>query len=322
FSQSVVQAAVNEVTCNKVSIRSAAKKYNLDRSTLQRYVKRSGGKAASVRKCSMIFSVDEENALKQYITTSSKLFYGLTKQKARKLAFEYAQFKEKDIPSSWQNNKMAGEDWLKGFRRRQGSISLRSPESTSLARAMAFNQHNVSELFVKLKELYTRNNVPAQRVWNLDETGVNTVQNGGKVLCKTGSKQVRGVNVTMCCCINALGHCLPPAYIFPRVNFKSHMLKGAPSGSLGLANSSGWMKDTLFPTVLQHFISHMNVSCANPGILTMDNHSSHLSIMYIELARKSGLSILTFPPHCSHRLQPLDVCVFGPFKRFYGSFCD
>uniref|UniRef100_H2YKG1 DDE-1 domain-containing protein n=1 Tax=Ciona savignyi TaxID=51511 RepID=H2YKG1_CIOSA len=317
FSQSVVQAAVNEVACNKVSIRSAAKKYNLDRSTLQRYVKRSRGKATSVRKCSMV--TRQENALKQYITTSSKLFYGLAKQR-RKLAYEYAQFKENDIPSSWQNNKMAGEDWLKGFRRRQGSISLRSPESTSLARAMALNQHHVSEFFVKLKELYTRNNVPAQRVWNLDETGVNTVQNGGKVLCETGSKQVgqikseRGVNVTMCCCINALGHCLPPAYIF--------YVKGAPSGSLGLANSSGWMKDTLFPTVLQHFISHMN-HVSNPGILTMDNHSSsHLSIECIELARKSGLFILTFPPHCSHRLQPLDVCVFGPFKRFYGSFCD
>ena len=24
--------------------------------------------------------------------------------------------------------------------------------------------------------------------------------------------------------------------------------------------------------------------------------------------------MLTFPPHCSHRLQPLDVSVFGPFK--------
>ena len=25
--------------------------------------------------------------------------------------------------------------------------------------------------------------------------------------------------------------------------------------------------------------------------------------------------MLTFPPHCSHKLQPLDVSVFGPFKK-------
>lgn len=27
--------------------------------------------------------------------------------------------------------------------------------------------------------------------------------------------------------------------------------------------------------------------------------------------------MLTFPPHCSHRLQPLDVGVYGPFKKRY-----
>ena len=42
----------------------------------------------------------------------------------------------------------------------------------------------------------------------------------------------------------------------------------------------------------------------------------------INLAENNGLSILTFPPHCSHRLQPLDVAVFGPFKTFYNSFAD
>ena len=30
------------------------------------------------------------------------------------------------------------------------------------------------------------------------------------------------------------------------------------------------------------------------------------------MARGNGLSIVTFPPHCSHRMQPLDVCVYGP----------
>ena len=28
-----------------------------------------------------------------------------------------------------------------------------------------------------------------------------------------------------------------------------------------------------------------------------------------------------FPPHCSHKLQPLDRTVFGPLKRFYNSAC-
>ena len=31
--------------------------------------------------------------------------------------------------------------------------------------------------------------------------------------------------------------------------------------------------------------------------------------------------MITFPPKCSHKMQPLDITVYGPFKRFYFSFC-
>ena len=49
----------------------------------------------------------------------------------------------------------------------------------------------------------------------------------------------------------------------------------------------------------------------------MDNHKSHLSLEVVEMARVNGLSIVTFPPHCSHRLQPLDVSFYGPLKSYY-----
>lgn len=35
------------------------------------------------------------------------------------------------------------------------------------------------------------------------------------------------------------------------------------------------------------------------------------------MARENGIVILTFPPHCSHRLRPLDVGVYSPFKTRY-----
>lgn len=31
-------------------------------------------------------------------------------------------------------------------------------------------------------------------------------------------------------------------------------------------------------------------------------------------ARENGIVLLTLPPHCQHRMQPLDVGVYGPFK--------
>ena len=66
----------------------------------------------------------------------------------------------------------------------------------------------------------------------------------------------------------------------------------------------------------------MSVSKDQPGVLIFDNHSSHITLETIELAGDHGLSLVTLPPHCSHKLQPLDVGVFGAFKRFYSSICN
>lgn len=53
----------------------------------------------------------------------------------------------------------------------------------------------------------------------------------------------------------------------------------------------------------------------------MENHESHINLGAVEYARANGIVILTFPPHCSHRLQPLDVSVYSPFKAFYNQKC-
>ena len=52
-------------------------------------------------------------------------------------------------------------------------------------------------------------------------------------------------------------------------------------------------------------------------LLIMDNHDSHISVEVINFAKDNGVVLLTFPPQCSHRMQPLDRTVYGPFKHFY-----
>ncbi|KAJ8970548.1 hypothetical protein NQ314_001164 [Rhamnusium bicolor] len=46
----------------------------------------------------------------------------------------------------------------------------------------------------------------------------------------------------------------------------------------------------------------------------MDNHESHISINVINYVRDNGIVFLSLHPHTSHKMQPLDVGVFGPFK--------
>lgn len=74
--------------------------------------------------------------------------------------------------------------------------------------------------------------------------------------------------------------------------------------------------------MLKHFINYSKASQANKTLLIYDKHESHVSIAAINLAKENGVTILTLPPHCSHRLQPLDKAVFGPLKRYYNEACS
>ena len=57
-------------------------------------------------------------------------------------------------------------------------------------------------------------------------------------------------------------------------------------------------------------------------LLILDNHSSHLNFETLNLAKENGIVMLYFQPHCSHKLHPLDVSVFGPFKKYLSGAQD
>ena len=91
---------------------------------------------------------------------------------------------------------MAREDWLKGFHQRNNNLSLHQPESTSRARAMAFNKTNVNTFFENVKQvLNSEENIFLRNVWNLDETGLTTVIKSAQVLAEKGSKQVGRISL-------------------------------------------------------------------------------------------------------------------------------
>jgi len=72
-----------------------------------------------------------------------------------------------------------------------------------------------------------------------------------------------------------------------------------------------------FLKALEHFVKHVKLSKENPVLILMDNHSSHVNLRVVQFTRENSIIIVTFPPHCSHKLQPLDVAVYGPFKTRY-----
>lgn len=121
-----------------------------------------------------------------------------------------------------------------------------------------------------------------------------------------GKKQVGPVTSAerrelVACAINSTGNATPPMFIFPRVRFRDHFIRGSPAGSIGHATKSGWMNEEAFVMFLEHFICH---TIDHPVLLILDNHESHISLKAVKTAKENGVVMLTLPPHTSHRLQP------------------
>ena len=202
-------------------------------------------------------------------------------------------------------------------------MSIRTPEGCSLARAAAFNSTTMKTYFDKLEEVLQRHPsfADGSSLFNLDETCTSTVQTCRKIVCPKGVKQVhevksaeRGTSVTTVCIVGASGTVIPPVHIFPRKKFQNKMLHDCYPGALGLVNKNGYMTKTLFVDVMKHFIKHSRSSKESPTLLFVDNCLAHLNPEAIDLCKANGITLFTFPPHCTHKVQPLDLTVMGPFQ--------
>lgn len=308
-------------------IKTAARNFSIPESTIRDRLKLGENYDPPMgRKAT--FTKEEEKEMVSFITVMAKKFYGITQQQLRKLAYDFAVAKNiKNIFSS--EKRMAGKCWVYSFLKRNPGISLRLPEPTSLNRVLGFNKSEIAIFFTNLETLMTKHNFPANRIFNVDETGISNVQKPGKIYAPTGLKQVgkatsaeRGQNVTVVCALSATGIYVPPMFIYPRQRIKSSLKIGGLPGALYECSKSGWINEELFTKWLHHFAKNIGAHKQNPALLILDNHCSHQSLDAYEFCRENGIHLLSLPPHTSHKMQPLDVTFYGPLKSAYSRECD
>ncbi|XP_018369250.1 PREDICTED: uncharacterized protein LOC108765178 isoform X1 [Trachymyrmex cornetzi] len=339
--KSIIEFACKEVILDKKSVRSSAAKYNISFKTLHRYVNKlkAAGKDISqvsniqfthvgYGKSHQIFNDTEEIALVEYIKRIADIYYDITPKEVRKLAYQFAIKNGSKIRDSWNENKMAGEDWYRGFLKRNNSLPIRL-KATSLSRATSFSKHNVNLFFTNLKTVYNSLRVKPCDIWNMDEIGISTVHTPDRVIARREMKQLgkiisteRETLVTMAVTVSAIGNMVPPFFIFPRAHYKAHFIQEGPLESAGDVNPLGWMKEEHFIKYCQHFVRHVRSSKEMPILLLLDNHESHLSIEALDYLKENGIIVLSFPYYCSHKLQPLDRSVYEPLKNYINTACD
>ena len=270
-----------------------------------------------------VFSADIERELVQYILTMEGMMFGITCKEVRGLAFDMAE--RNNIPHPFKNG-VAGKDWLQVFMSRHPELSLRQPEAISAARAHGFNRQSVNRFFDLLTALAEEHNFPPDKIYNVDETGMTTVQTRpSKSIALRGKRQVgaltsaeRGTLVTTEICMSATGSFVPPMFVWPRVRMKPELMDECPPGSISECHNSGWMQTNIFTIWFQHFVKVSGATTENNVLLILDGHATHThNLNVINMARENGVYLLSLPPHCSHKLQPLDVAFMKPLSTYY-----
>ncbi|XP_049786050.1 uncharacterized protein LOC126188490 [Schistocerca cancellata] len=180
---------------------------------------------------------------------------------------------------------MVGPERYTYFMKSHQSLSIRTPEATSLARATSFNEVKVNNFFSLLKKILDRLTLQAQDIWNMYETGTTTIQELDRVVTRKDLKQIGRVTsaersslVALATCVPAGDNAVPPFFMFPRAKYKPHFVRDAPAGSNGDANKLGWIVETNFIKFSKHLIRYSRSSKGSPTLLLFDNHDSHLSI--------------------------------------------
>ena len=326
-----MQAAVRDVLMYKRSQRYASTMHNVPRQTLRRHLQKvqSGEGVVKTLGRKTVLSETQEEDLKEVILDMESKLFGLTRNDVRHFVYTFCQ-KNKIVHPFNNASEMAGKDWLAGFLKRHSELSLRVPEATSIQRAIGFNKAKVDIFMDHLERtLFDRSGkriIPAGDIYNVDESGFTICHKPRKILAKKGKHGVgvlssaeRGKNVTVVACVSATGVYIPPMFVFPRVRMRPELLDGAPPGSIGRSNKSGWINEELFLQWFDHFLAAVQpLHRPNPVLLILDGHSSHTkNLELIEKARTNNVIMLSLPSHCTHKLQPLDVAVFKAVNVFY-----
>lgn len=137
---------------------------------------------------------------------------------------------------------------MAGFFKRHPSLSLRTSQTTIPSRASSFNEHNISKFSYNIAGIMDRFKFEPKDIWNMNETGVTTVQQPNKIVARRSIKQVGAVTsaecgrlVTVANAVNAQGERIPPFFCFVFVVNIPYAV-----GCGGIGNAIEWIKDAEF----------------------------------------------------------------------------
>jgi hypothetical protein len=268
-------------------------------------------------------SFDQENKVVEHIITEDSQNQALTRKNI--VDFVYEQF-EVHVTKEWVNVLVSRRNELK--------IVLATPleehRATVSTETIKEHQEKLS-LFI--------NNIHPSLLINIDETGLGGVKKQGKkkvIVAKSTTKRnhyyripTNQSHISFLVGICSDGTLLKTLAIIKGTTIPNELEEFGLTQKYMVVYSQerGYMTNYLFLEYINHIFipeierrrSILGDQNARAGVL-WDGLLPHTQMEVLELLSRNNVEALVLPPHSSHLTQPLDLLLFGLFKRQYHQY--
>ena len=233
------------------------------------------------------------------------------------------------------------KNWSAGFKARHKDVlDCRYLSTIDLARHKADSEASYNQYFTILKQKMDQYNIQPHNCYNMDEKGflIGHLQKSRRIFPKALMQQQKLLGtgqdgsrewITLIATICADGSSLPPALIYKAVSgdLQDSWLQDydPQEHACWFASSpNGWTSDQLGLSWLQSLFDKQTSDKArrNWRLLILDGHGSHCTLSFLGWCQSNRILVAVFPPHSTHRLQPLDVSLFRPLATYYSQSLD
>ena len=267
-------------------------------------------------------SKEVEEALVKCLVMCAEFQYPMRKRDLMLLVQAYCN--ENSIETRFPDNK-PGREWVLGFQKRWAHrVKVKKPSNIKRSQA-AVSPAIVRDFFTALGP--NIENIPATHIFNYDKTNLRDDPGAENAFFAVGSKyqeQVRNhskVAFSIMYCCSASGLMLPPMVVYkqPQSILFQNWCENGPAGSTNAASKSGWFDMAKFNQWFkQVFVEHIQtLPQEEVKVLIGDNLAAHLSPYVTTLCELHNIRFCFLPENSTHLLQPLDVSVFAPMKRYW-----
>jgi hypothetical protein len=231
-----------------------------------------------------------------------------------------------------------GVNWVDRFMQRHPD-ELISKWTTGIdnSRHKADSGRKYSLYFNLLREKIEQYHVEPRHTYNMDEKGflLGILGRSKRIFDRPSYEEGKRRStiqdgsrewITLLACICADGSHLEPALIYQSasgsiqdswiqaLDHETHQIRITSS-------PSGWTNNEIGLAWLKQVFDRSTKAKARSSyrLLILDGHGSHLTMDFIDYCDQNKILLAVYPPHSTHTLQPLDVCMFKPLSTAYSN---